>query len=117
MLWLKRVIARLLGHQTQPLDKPVPPTQTAGLANKVRTPQAGNKPSAVASTKPPKSATKKPSSKRKAAPSTTQASSRKAEPKSAPKTLGQNGKQRKTPVRPTPQVAKSAPKAKRSLAK
>jgi hypothetical protein len=112
MLWLKRVIAQLLGHQTPPLDKPVEQTQTAGLANKVRTTQAGNKPSAVASTKLPKSATKKPSSKRKAAPSTKVASSRKAEPKSAPKTLGQNGKQRKTPVRQTPQAVKSAPKRK-----
>jgi len=112
MSWLKRVIAQLLGLQTPHLDKPVQPTQTVGLANKVRTQQAGNKRSAVASTKPPKSATKKPSSKRKVAPSTTQASSRKAEPKSAPKTLGQSGKQRKTPVRQTPQAAKSAPKRK-----
>lgn len=112
MSWLKRVIAQLLGHQTQPLDNPVPPTQTVGLVSKERTQRAGNKRSAVASTKPPKSATPKSNSKRKVAQPTTQASSRKAEPKSAPKTLGQSGKQRATPVRQTPQVAKSAPKRK-----
>jgi hypothetical protein len=112
MLWLKRVIARLLGHQTPPSEVPVEQTQTAGLVSKGHTTKAGNKRSVATSTKPPKSATKKPSSKRKAAPSTKVASSRKAEPKSAPKTLGQNGKQPKTPVRQTPQVAKSAPKRK-----
>jgi hypothetical protein len=117
MSWLKRVIARLLGQQTQPLGNPVQPTQTVGPVSKVRTPQAGNKRSVVASIKPPKSVTAKPSSKRKAAPSTKVASSRKAEPKSALAESGQSGKQRKTPVRQTPQAAKSAPKAKRSVAK
>jgi len=112
MLWLKRVIARLLGHQTQPLDKPVPPTQTVGLANKVRTPQAGSKRSVATSSKLPKSVTPKSNSKRNSAQSTKVASSRKAEPKSAQAEHGQSGKQRKTPVRPTPQAAKPAPKRK-----
>jgi len=112
MSWLKAVIAQLLGLQTPHLDKPVQPTQTVGLANKVRTQQAGNKRSAVASTKLPKSVTAKPSSKRNSAQSTKVASSRKAEPKSAPAEHGQSGKQRKTPVRQTPQAAKSAPKRK-----
>ena len=112
MSWLKRVIAQLLGRQTQPLDNPVQPTQTVGPVSKVRTTQAGNKRSAVASTKLPKAAPLKPNSKRKVAQSTTQASSRKAEPKSALKTSGANGKQRATPVRQTPQAAKPAPKRK-----
>jgi hypothetical protein len=117
MSWLKRVIARLLTPQTQPLDKPVLPTQTVGLANKERITKTGNKRSVVASSKPLKSATKKPNSKPKSAQSTKVASSRKAETKSAQAECGQIGKQRKTPVRPTPQPVKSAPKAKRSLAK
>jgi hypothetical protein len=112
MSWLKRVIAQLLGHQTPPLDNHAQPTQTVGPVSKVRTQQAGNKRSAVTSTKPPKSATKKPSSKRNSAQSTKVASSRKAEPKSAQAEHGQSGKQRKTPVRQTPQAAKSAPKRK-----
>ena len=112
MLWLKRVIARLLGHQTQPLDKPVPPTQTVGPVSKVRTQQAGNKRSVATSTKLPKSATPKSNSKRNSAQSTKVASSRKAEPKSAQAEHGQSGKQRKTPVRQTPQAAKPAPKRK-----
>jgi len=117
MSWLNRVIARLLGQQTQPLDNPVPLTQTVGPVNKVRITKTGNKRSVAASIKPPKSVTAKPSSKPKAALSTKAASSRKAEPKSAPAESGQSGKQRKTPVRQTPQAAKSAPKAKRSVAK
>ena len=112
MLWLKRVIARLLGHQTPPLEAPVEPTQTVGLASKERTPQAGNKRSVATSTKLPKSATPKSNSKRNSAQSTKVASSRKAEPKSAQAEHGQSGKQRKTPVRQTPQAAKPAPKRK-----
>jgi hypothetical protein len=112
MSWLKAVIAQLLGLQTKPLDNPVQPTQTVGLANKVRTTKTGNKRSVVASIKPPKSVTAKPSSKRKAVQPTTQASSRKAEPKSAPKTLGQTGRPRKTPAPLTPQAVKPAPKRK-----
>jgi hypothetical protein len=112
MLWLKHVIARLLGLQTPPLNKPVPPTQTVGPVSKVRTRQAGNKRSAVASTKPPKSATPKSNSKRNSAQSTKVVSSRKAEPKSAQAEHGQNGKQRKTPAPQTPQAARSAPKRK-----
>jgi hypothetical protein len=112
MLWLKRVIAQLLGHQTPPLDNPVEQMQTAGPVSKVHTTKAGNKPSAVTSTKLPKSVTPKSNSKRKVAPLTKVASSRKAEPKSAQAEHGQSGKQRKTPVRQTPQVAKSAPKRK-----
>jgi hypothetical protein len=112
MSWLKRVIAQLLGHQTPPLGNPVEQTQTVGLANKVRTTKAGNKRSVATSTKLPKSVTPKSNSKRKVAPSTKVASSRKAEPKSAQAEHGQSGKQRKTPVRQTPQVAKSAPKRK-----
>ena len=112
MSWLKRVIAQLLGHQTPHLDKPVQPTQTVGLANKVRTQQAGNKRSVATSTKPPKSATPKSNSKRNSAQSTKVVSSRKAEPKSAQAEHGQNGKQRKTPAPQTPQAARSAPKRK-----
>jgi hypothetical protein len=110
MLWLKRVIARLLGTQTQPLDNPVQPTQTVGLVSKELTTPVGNKRSAQTFTRQRQSVTPKSSSKRKAAQSTSAESSRKAEPKSAPKTSGANGKQRKTPVRQTPQHAK--PKAK-----
>ena len=58
----------------------------------------------------------KPKRKAKAVLLTTQVASPKAVKKSAPKTSGQTGKS-KTPVRQTPQLAKSAPKAKRSLAK
>jgi hypothetical protein len=111
MFSLKVVIARLLGTTTPPMDNPVPPTQTAGLANKEHTQPAGNKRSVQRSTQPRKSATQKSSSKPKAAQSTSQASSRKEKTKSARKTSGQTGKQPATPVRQTPQHAK--PKAKR----
>lgn len=112
MSWLKRVIARLLGHTTKPLDNHVLPTQTVGRVNKGLTPKSGNKRSAPTSTQPRKSATQKSSSKPKAAQSTKVASSRKAEPKSAPVESGQNGKQPKTLAPRTRQVAKQAPKRK-----
>jgi len=107
MLNIMRAIARLLGLQMQPSDKPAQPTPTAGPALQEPIQPRGNKRS-VATTKPrkSKSATAKPSSKRKAAQSTTAASSRKAEPKSAQAESGQSGKQRKTPVRRTRQHAK-----------
>jgi hypothetical protein len=113
MSWLKRVIARLLGLPTQSTVNPAQPTQTVGLAHQEPTQVRGNKRSAQA-TKPLKSAPapKKRSSKPKAALPTTQASSRKAEPKSAQAESGQNGKQRKTLVSKTPQRVKSAPKRK-----
>ena len=106
MFSLKVVIARLLGTTTPPMDNPVPPTQTAGLANKELTQPAGNKRSAQTT----KVAPQKPKRKPKAAQSTTQASSRKQEPKSVRKASGATGKQ-PTLVSKTPQHAK--PKAKR----
>ena len=113
MSWLKRVIAQLLGLQTQSTVNPAQPTQTVGLAPQAHTQARGNKRS-VQATKPLKSAPapKKRSSKPKAVLSTTQASSRKAEPKSAQAESGQSGKQRKTPVSKTHQRVKSAPKRK-----
>ena len=97
---IRRVIAQLLGLQTQPSDNPVQPTPTAGLAPQTRTRKAGNKPS-VATTKPRRQsqpATKKHSSKPKTAQSTKAASSPKAAKKSAPAVRGQSGKPRKTPA-------------------
>ena len=110
---IMRAIARLLGLQTQPLVSPAQPTPIAGHALQEPTVPRGNKRSAQA-TKPRKSAParKKPSSKPKAAQSTKVASSRKAAPKSAPKTSGATGKQQATPVSKTRQHVKQAAKRK-----
>lgn len=112
MSWLKRVIARLLGHTTKPLDNHVPPTQTVGRVNKARTQPSGSKRSAPTSTQPRKSATQKSSSKPKVAQSTKAVLSRKAEPKSALAESGQSGKPRKTLAPQTRPHAKQAPKRK-----
>jgi hypothetical protein len=54
MRWLRAVIARLLGLQTQHLDSHAQPTQTAGHALPEPTAQAGNKPSAQATQRRPR---------------------------------------------------------------
>ena len=110
MRTIMRVIARLLGLQTQSTDNPVQPTQAAGPAPQARIRKAGNKHSAPTTKprRPSKSVTAKPSSKVSAAPSTKAGSSRKAEPKSAPAALGQSGKQPVTAALPTRQPAKPA---------
>jgi hypothetical protein len=87
MSWLKRVIAQLLGLQTQPLDKPVPPTQTAGLAPQMPTQLRGNKRSAA--TTKSKSAPLKAKSPKKVATKATQAKSPKQGQKAVRKTSGQ----------------------------
>ena len=104
---IMRAIARLLGLTTKPLVSPVQPTPTAGPVLQEPIQPRGNKRSAQA-TKPRKSAParKKPSSKPKAARSTKVVSSRKAAPKSVPKTSGASGKQQATPARKTRQHAK-----------
>jgi hypothetical protein len=87
MSWLKRVIAQLLGLQTQSLDNPVQPTQTAGLAPQTPTQLRGNKRS-VATTKS-KSAPLKAKSPKKVAPKATQVKSSKQGQKAVRKTSGQ----------------------------
>mgnify|MGYP006963608309 CR=1 FL=1 len=76
MRWLKRVIARLLGIQTQPLEVPVQPTPTAGPASKEPTTPRGSKRSAQTSTRPRQSSLAQPrlQKKQKAVQSTTAAS-------------------------------------------
>jgi hypothetical protein len=122
MLWLKRVIARLLGTQTQLLDNPVQPTQTAGLAHQTPITKTGNKRSVVATKRPRQSLLAQPASpkKPKAAKSTTAASkgsNKKQEPVQTAKLQTTAGNSTRTVARQTPQAAKSAPKAKRSVAK
>jgi len=117
MFWLKRVIARLLGHQIPPLEAPVEQTQTAGLANKVHTTQAGNKRSVATPTKHRKSLpVQQPSPKKpKVAKPTTAVSkdsSKKPKPVQTAKSRTTAGNSTQTAVRPTPQAAKSAPKRK-----
>jgi hypothetical protein len=112
MSWLKRVIARVLGIQTQPLDNHVPPTPIVGLANKEPTTKRGNKRSAQTSTPQRQPATPKSNSKRLVAQPTTPASSRKAKPKLVQPEHGPIGKQQTTPAPRTRQHAKQAPKRK-----
>jgi hypothetical protein len=112
MLKIMRAIAQLLGFKTQPSDKPVEPTPTAGPVSQGRTRKAGNKPS-VATTKPRKSSPaptqRKP--KQEAVPSTTAA----AKPGKKKSTARQvvmvsqskpTGSKSKTPARKTRQHAK-----------
>jgi hypothetical protein len=112
MLWLKAVIARLLGLQTRPLDSHAQPTQTVGRVSPVRTQQHGSQLSAH-----PTSAKTGLKRKPKRAPSTTQASSRKQELSSAGQTPIPRGQQAQTPVSKTPRPVKSAVKAKSARAK
>lgn len=117
MSWLKRVIARLLGTPTQPLDNPVQPTLTAGLAPQEPTPARGNKRSAQGTKRQrqlspaPQPSQKKP----KAAKPTTQASkgsSKKPKPAQTVKSQTTAGSSTPTPAPRTPQRAKSAAKRK-----
>ena len=114
MSFLKRVIARLLGIPTQPLDNPVQPTQTAGLVSQEPTTPVGNKPSVVATKRqsPVRQASPK---KRKAAPQTTVAAkstSKKQKPAQTGKSPSTRGNSTQTPVSKTPRHAKSAKKPK-----
>ena len=117
MFWLKRVIARLLGHKTQSTVNPAQPTQTVGLAHQEPTQVRGNKRSAQA-TKPLRQlspAQPRSPKKQKVAKPTTQASkgsSKKQEPAQTAKSQATVGKSTQTRVSKTPQRAKSAPKRK-----
>ncbi len=97
---LSRVIARLLGTQTEqaPTQATVKPTQTAGLAHPEPTPPAGNKRSAQ-TTKPQPQPVRKPRTpKSSVAQPTTQAPSRKQGSKPVQTTSGKRGRPRKTAV-------------------
>ena len=111
MLWLKAVIARLLGLQTRPLDSHAQPTQTVGRVSPARTQQHGNQLSAQ-----PTNAKTELKRKPKRAQSTTQASSRKQELTSAGQTPIPRGQQAQTPVSKTPRPVKPAVKAKSARA-
>jgi cell division septation protein DedD len=65
MLWLKRVIARLLGTQIQPMDNLAQPMQTAGHVSKELTTQVGNKHSAQTPTQLQSQSPAQPRSPRK----------------------------------------------------
>ena len=114
MSFLKRVIARLLGTQTPPLDNPAQLMQTAGLVSQERTAQRGNKPSAVA-TKRQSPARPASSKKQKPAKSTTVASkssSKKPKPAQTVKSPSTRGSSTQTPVSKTPRHVKPVKKAK-----
>ena len=115
MLWLKRVIARLLGTQTPPLDNPVQPTQTVGLVNQTPTTLAGNKRS-VQRTKPPKSPVRPRTQKEpKAAQSTTavaKSTVKKLKPVQTAKSRKASGNSTPIPVSKTPLHAKLKAKPK-----
>lgn len=116
MRWLKRVIARLLGHTTKPSDSLAPQTQTVGLVNQEPITPRGNKRS-VQATKPQSKSPAQPRSQKKQKPakSTTQASkdtSKKQEPAQTVKSRTTGGNSTRTRVSKTPQRAKSAPKRK-----
>jgi hypothetical protein len=117
MSWLKRVIARLLGHQIQPLEAPVLPTQTAGLANKAHTQQVGNKRSVATSTKPRKSLPVQqplPKKQKSAKPTTavSKDSSKKPKAVQTAKSRTTAGNSTQTVAPRTRQAAKPAPKRK-----
>ena len=106
---IMRAIARLLGIQTQPTDKPVQQTQTAGHVSQEPTQLSGKVPSAQA-TKPVLTESK---AKRSTAQSTTAAQSPKQERTTAKQTRSQPGKQQATPASKTRRHAKQAAKPKR----
>lgn len=106
--WLKRVIARLLGTQTQPTDSPVQPTPTAGLVSQEPTVRPGSRRSAL--TTAPVQTESKP--KRSRARQTTQEVSSKPERTNAKRTAIQPGKQAATPAPQTRQPAKRVRKPK-----
>jgi hypothetical protein len=117
MLWLKRVIARLLGTQTQPLDNLVQPTQTVGLVSKELTTPVGNKRSAQTSTQRQRqSPVRQPSPKKpKAVKSTTAAlkgTNKKQEPVQTAKSRKVVGNSTPIPVSKTPLHAKLKAKPK-----
>lgn len=117
MSWLKRVIARLLGIQTPPLDNPVPPTQTVGLVSKELTTPVGNKRSVRTSTQRQSQSPAQPRSpkKPKAAQSTKVASkgtSKKQEPVQTAKSRKAVGNSTPIPVSKTPLHAKLKAKPK-----
>jgi hypothetical protein len=117
MLWLKRVIARLLGIQIQPLDNLVPPTQTVGLVSKELTTPVGNKRSARTSTqRQSQSPVRQHSPKKpKAVKSTTVAlkgTSKKQEPAQTAKSRKVAGNSTPIPVSKTPLHAKLKAKPK-----
>ena len=106
---IMRAIARLLGFQTQPMDKPVQPTLTAGPANQELIQQFGKVPSAQ-DTQPVQIESK---AKRSAVQPTTAEASPKPAPSTAKRKPTARGKQRQTPVSKTRQHAKQAAKPKR----
>lgn len=106
---IMRAIARLLGIQTQPTDKPAQPTLTAGHANQELIQQSGSKPSAQ-DTQPVQTESK---AKRSAARPTTAEASPKPAPSTAKRKPTAHGKQRQTPASKTRQHVKQAAKPKR----
>lgn len=110
--WLKAVIARLLGTQTQPSDNPVQPTQTVGHVLQEPTAPAGSRRSAL--TTPHVQTESKP--KRSRARKTTTEASSKQERSSAKRTAIQVGSQAATPAHQTQQPAKRGRKPKQKAA-
>jgi hypothetical protein len=113
MLWLKRVIARLLGQQTPPLGNPVLPTPTAGPVGPEPIAPTGSKPSVEEAIHlhplplPPA----RPRSRKKPKPvqSTTQASSgtsKKQKAAQTGKSPTSDGNSTQTPARRTRRHAK-----------
>jgi hypothetical protein len=106
---IMRAIARLLGIQTQPTDKPVQPTLTVGHVSQELIQQFGKVPSAQ-DTQPVQTESK---AKRSAARPTTAEASPKPAPTTVKRKPTARGKQAQTPASKTRQHVKQAAKPKR----
>jgi hypothetical protein len=117
MSWLKRVIARLLTIQTQPLVVLVQPMPTAGLAPQTPTTKAGNKRS-VATTKrqrqlsPAQQASQKKPKVAKSTTAVSKDSSKKPKPVQTARSRTTAGNSTQKTARQTPRVVSQAPKRK-----
>jgi hypothetical protein len=117
MRWLRAVIARLLGLQTQHLDSHAQPTQTAGHALPEPTAQAGNKPSAQATQPQRRSSPAQPRSQKKpksVSPTSvvSKDTSKKPKPVATAKSRKAAGNFSQTPASGTRPHAKRQPKPK-----
>jgi hypothetical protein len=115
---IMRAIARLLGFQTQPSDKPVLQTQTVGPVLLGRTQPSGSKPSVQDTNPHHQLSPAQPRSQKKPKPAqrTTQASkgtSKKQKPVATAKSQSSRGSSTQTPASKTRQHAKQAAKPKR----
>jgi hypothetical protein len=115
---IMRAIARLLGFQTQPSDKPVLQTQTVGPVRLGRTTRAGNQPFVQDTNPLPQPSLAQPRSQKKPKPAkqTTQASKgtgKKQKPVATAKSRTTAGSSTPTPASKTRQHAKQAAKPKR----